>query len=421
MPNDKKPQQRNMVARHANLAGRAGAHHTRDKDVATGKTIRGEKHKKDFRRADFDEDLKPLTRSTARPGRPITKTNPDTGEKEFHGYRDYFPTGSKSAGDRKELSTAWAGAELVRKHNERMAKKRAEQEKRRRQGAGTVSSSNPGFKTSSSGDYTGPAGHRYKGRWGESVEEANRNQDSSWRDEADQEMSPEKDIGGNKWGGAPYFVAWGGQSHEWYGDDDPSTGHGRYKQKGDGGRVVAVNIPDYETAQKISNALDDKYRAGTFPDKSVYGKWGESGYLVDYSGAYILPMTKMDDYFKEVLPSWIKQGLVKDYGKQEMAENFDDNGGEEYNDEAGMLKINLHTMMRACKGLHELIGEDENLPEWVQEKVAQAKGMLVAAWDYMVSQHEEGKIYQEAMKSIKQGTYESKLAESLNKEIRKLK
>jgi hypothetical protein len=72
-------------------------------------------------------------------------------------------------------------------------------------------------------------------------------------------------------------------------------------------------------------------------------------------------------------------------------EEFD--GGEEYNDEVGMVKNNLHTLMRATKGLHNMLEPNENMPEWVQEKIAAAKGMLVAAWDYMLSQHEEGNVY----------------------------
>lgn len=92
-------------------------------------------------------------------------------------------------------------------------------------------------------------------------------------------------------------------------------------------------------------------------------------------------------------------------------------GGEEYNDEVGMIKNNLHTLMRACKGMHELMKEDENMPEWVQEKVANAKSMMVAAWDYMISQHEEGQIYRQPYSE--HGLYESKLANKLEKALKK--
>ena len=123
----------------------------------------------------------------------------------------------------------------------------------------------------------------------------------------------------------------------------------------------------------------------------------------------------------------VKRGEIKH--KKKYDESFD-NGGEEYNDEAGMLKTNLHTMMRACKGLHKLVGPEENLPEWAQEKIAQAKGMIVAVWDYMESQHEEGNIYTNKIdlinKSNEQGVaegnaYEDKLSESLNRALRRLK
>ncbi len=63
---------------------------------------------------------------------------------------------------------------------------------------------------------------------------------------------------------------------------------------------------------------------------------------------------------------------------------------EEYDDEAGMADNNLETLRRAIDGIDELIQPDENLPEWCQEKIANAKGMLVAVWDYMKSEEDRG-------------------------------
>lgn len=68
--------------------------------------------------------------------------------------------------------------------------------------------------------------------------------------------------------------------------------------------------------------------------------------------------------------------------------NEDING--EYNDEAGMAETNLHTIARAAQGLLDTIDDNENLPEWVQEKIAKVQGMMVAAWDYLKSQEEQG-------------------------------
>ena len=71
---------------------------------------------------------------------------------------------------------------------------------------------------------------------------------------------------------------------------------------------------------------------------------------------------------------------------QILVENF--NG--EYDDEAGMAQTNLHTIARAAQGLLDTIDDQENLPEWVQEKIAKVEGMMVTAWDYLRSQEEQG-------------------------------
>jgi len=71
---------------------------------------------------------------------------------------------------------------------------------------------------------------------------------------------------------------------------------------------------------------------------------------------------------------------------QIIVENYDG----EYDDEAGMAQTNLHTIARAAKGLLDTIDDQENLPEWVQEKIAKVEGMMVTAWDYLRSQEEQG-------------------------------
>jgi hypothetical protein len=62
----------------------------------------------------------------------------------------------------------------------------------------------------------------------------------------------------------------------------------------------------------------------------------------------------------------------------------------EYDDEAGMAQTNLVTVARAAQGLLDTIDDRENLPEWVQEKIAKAEMMLVSAWDYLKSQEAQG-------------------------------
>jgi len=70
------------------------------------------------------------------------------------------------------------------------------------------------------------------------------------------------------------------------------------------------------------------------------------------------------------------------------AESVAEGYNAEYDDEAGMADNNLETLRRAVDGIDELIQSGDNLPEWCQEKIAQAKGMLVGVWDYMRSEED---------------------------------
>jgi hypothetical protein len=87
---------------------------------------------------------------------------------------------------------------------------------------------------------------------------------------------------------------------------------------------------------------------------------------------------------------------------------------QEYNDEAGMAKNSLHTIVRVATHLERELGDNENLPEWCQEKIAQIKGMMVSVMDYMISQHEMGK--QEEVPGFDADSAERMFAESLKEE-----
>ena len=70
-----------------------------------------------------------------------------------------------------------------------------------------------------------------------------------------------------------------------------------------------------------------------------------------------------------------------------LKESYDHN---EYHDEAGMIDNNLETIKRAAEELDRILGADDNMAEWAQEKLAVVKSMLVAVRDYVVSQKAAG-------------------------------
>lgn len=137
-----------------------------------------------------------------------------------------------------------------------------------------------------------------------------RRQDPEMDDYYDNDDS-NADVVNNKYGKGPYVVGWSAQSHEWYGDEDPSTGNGRYKPKGNGGRVVAINIDSISDAEQIRDELEKQL------ENENMGEYGKDWYVYSDVHVYIMPVDKykkvyaygFDDYFKDLTAK------AKDYSK----------------------------------------------------------------------------------------------------------
>ena len=70
------------------------------------------------------------------------------------------------------------------------------------------------------------------------------------------------------------------------------------------------------------------------------------------------------------------------------SESIEHGEQSEYNDEVGQTKDSLHTIVRHAKDLENALRSNENMPEWVQEKIGQIKGMMSSVTDYIISTHE---------------------------------
>lgn len=110
------------------------------------------------------------------------------------------------------------------------------------------------------------------------------------------------------------------------------------------------------------------------------------------------PVTEDEISEEQLLTKELRKELFKRAKDRDLGNRPEDreimSNDPEYDDEAGMVASNLHTALRAVQGLHKVIGPNENLPEWVQEKIAIANDYLVTCWDYMISQHEQGRKYE---------------------------
>jgi hypothetical protein len=55
----------------------------------------------------------------------------------------------------------------------------------------------------------------------------------------------------------------------------------------------------------------------------------------------------------------------------------------EYDEEGSMAKVNLRIIIDAAKELHDMVSDDENLPEWAQAKLTLAEDYMISVRDYM--------------------------------------
>ena len=67
----------------------------------------------------------------------------------------------------------------------------------------------------------------------------------------------------------------------------------------------------------------------------------------------------------------------------------DDKDSSEYDQEGDMAKGQLRTMMSAAKELENMLGDDDNLPEWVQSKITKATDYIDSVRDYLKSERDD--------------------------------
>lgn len=70
-------------------------------------------------------------------------------------------------------------------------------------------------------------------------------------------------------------------------------------------------------------------------------------------------------------------------------ENEDEDSGE-YGEEGGMAKSDLKTLIRNAQELHDMLSDDQDLPEHVQSKIVLASDYIVDAANYMKSEAQNG-------------------------------
>jgi len=71
---------------------------------------------------------------------------------------------------------------------------------------------------------------------------------------------------------------------------------------------------------------------------------------------------------------------------QKVFNENDDKDPGEYDEEGDMAKTQLRTIADAAKELHDMLDDDENMPEWVQNKITKAADYIDSVRDYLKSE-----------------------------------
>jgi len=91
----------------------------------------------------------------------------------------------------------------------------------------------------------------------------------------------------------------------------------------------------------------------------------------------------------------------------------DDEGDLDYEDsdvyeETGMIKSNLFMLAKKSLELHDEVGDGDDLPEWVQEKIAVASYMMDTVHDYLMYEMTKGDLQEKKDGRSKSRKYKGK-------------
>jgi hypothetical protein len=153
----------------------------------------------------------------------------------------------------------------------------------------------------------------------------------------------------------------------------PKFAHPTGRLRVDNGPAIPVSFAVYANSKNVVGLYAGDQLTG--PDTTRL-----ENYILNAKNRILIDITDLTRTDQKIISFNIQQ--VKENVNQGIAEDYN----PEYDDEAGMADNNLETLDRAVQGIDDLIQSGDNLPEWCQEKIANAKSMLVAVWDYMYSE-----------------------------------
>jgi len=115
-----------------------------------------------------------------------------------------------------------------------------------------------------------------------------------------------------------------------------------------------------------------------------------------------------------------KMGAKGPSGKSKLMtkeNDFDPAEKGEYDQEGDMAKDSIKTVVRHAQALEKILGDNDNLPEWVQSKLAKIEGMMTAVDDYMQNQEGNDEMAVGEESTNKRDSHAEKAGKKVTKDI----
>jgi len=136
-------------------------------------------------------------------------------------------------------------------------------------------------------------------------------------------------------------------------------------------QLARLGLVDKKDVQKLMNAMDTMNQGKELPKKQRDIIFGAFGDLID--------LVTGDKMIFQKAKKAVKEDI----------QEADDKDPGEYDDEGIMMKDKLDIIMDACDEMYDIVEDDENLPEWVQDKITKAADYIDSSRDYLMSQKKD--------------------------------
>jgi len=196
-----------------------------------------------------------------------------------------------------------------------------------------------------------------------------------------------------------------------YGGSDPDQGHAVDRMKGPSDKALGIKrkqttdedfptVADAEkrlrdkegkttkgtvtkTAAGLRHTRDYEHDVGADDEKSSSGEKRKAGRPKKYTDDAPRQERVTAKSRKTDRTAHGQAGFKKDKVKEN---NVDIADQGEYDQEGDMAKNDIKTIVRHAQALQKILGDNDNLPEWVQSKLAKIESMMISVDEYMQNQ-----------------------------------